>query len=186
MCNELPLCKESIVVFIRYIGNKDTSAVYPKSLQVNRKNVLDALQWLKKHNPFYADVSIKEENLDRMQGEEKVSIVTNALELKTKNSKQFKIIAGRSENVSFAHNTGLEELQNITDDYKYNSKTTKVHEDNDCTDLDISTMHANQKDPLPTGTNAEIIKSFIDIAQTTDQAAKIMNFPPIDHDSPIW
>ncbi len=121
-----------------------------------------------------------------MQGEEEVSIATNALELKTKNSKQFKIIAGGSEYVSSAHNTGLEELQNITDDYKYNSKTTKVPEDNDCTDLDVLTMHANQSDPLPTRTNAEIIKSFIDIARTTDQAAKIMNFPPIDHNSPIW
>jgi hypothetical protein len=66
------------------------------------------------------------------------------LELKTKNSKQFKIIAGESEYVSSAHNTGFGELQNITDNYEYNSKTTKVHEDNDCTDLDIWTMHANQ------------------------------------------
>ena len=106
--------------------------------------------------------------------------------MKTKNSKQFKIIAGESECVSSAYNTGLGELQNITDNYEYNSKITNVHKDNDCTDLDISTMHANQSDPLPTGTNAGIIKSFIDIAQTTDQAAKIMNFPPIDHDSPIW
>jgi hypothetical protein len=47
-------------------------------------------------------------------------------------------------------------------------------------------MHANQSDPLPKGTSADIIKLFTDIAQTTDQAAKIMNFPPIDHDSPIW
>ena len=175
-----------MVVFIQYIGNKDTSAVYPKSLQVNRKNVLDTLLCLKKHNPFYADVSIKEENLDWMQGEEEVSIATNALELKTKNSKQFKIIAGKSEYVSSVHNNGLEELQNITNNYEYNSKLTKKHKDNDCTDLDILTMHANQSDPLPTGTNAEIIKSFIDIAQTTDQAAKLMNFPPIDHNSPIW
>jgi hypothetical protein len=68
---------------------------------------------LKKNNPFYADVSIKEENLDWMQGEEEVSIATNALELKTKNSKQYKIITGESEYVSPAHNTGLEEQQNI-------------------------------------------------------------------------
>jgi hypothetical protein len=87
MCNELPLQKESMVVFIRYIGNKDTSAVYPKSLGVSRRNVLDALLWLKEHNPIYANVSIKEENQDWMQGEEEVSIATNALELKTKNSK---------------------------------------------------------------------------------------------------
>jgi hypothetical protein len=133
-------------------------------LGINRKNILEALLWLKKQNPFYADVSIKEENLDWMQGEEEVSIATNALELKTKNSKQYKIITGESEYVSTAHNTGLEEQQNIADNNKYNPKTTKEHEVNDCTDLDISTMHANQSDPLPTGTNAGIIKSFIDIA----------------------
>ncbi len=52
MCNELPLCKETMVVFIRYLGNKDTSAVYPKSLCVNRKNVLEALLWLKKTQSF--------------------------------------------------------------------------------------------------------------------------------------
>ncbi len=52
MCNELPLCKETMVVFIQYIGNKDTSAVYPKSLCVNRKNVLETLLWLKKHILF--------------------------------------------------------------------------------------------------------------------------------------
>jgi hypothetical protein len=175
-----------MVVFIRYIGNKDMSAEYPKSLRVNRKNVLDALLWLKKRNPFYANVSTKEENLDWMQGEEEVSIATNALQLKTKNSKQFKIIAGESEYVSSTHNTGLGELQNITDNYEYNSKITNVHKDNDCTDLDILTMYTNQSDPLPKGTSADIIKSFIDIARITDQAAKIMNFPPIDHDSSIW
>jgi hypothetical protein len=34
MCNKLPLCKETMVVFIWYLGNKDTCAVYPKSLRV--------------------------------------------------------------------------------------------------------------------------------------------------------
>ncbi len=48
--NKLPLRKEAVVVFICYIGNKDTSAVYPKSLRVNKQNVLEALLWLKKHN----------------------------------------------------------------------------------------------------------------------------------------
>jgi len=64
MCNELPLCKEAMVVFIRYLGNKNTTVVYPKSLQVNRRNVLDALLWLKSHNLLYSDISIVESNLD--------------------------------------------------------------------------------------------------------------------------
>ena len=51
MCNELPLHKESMVVFIRYLGNKDTSDLYPKLLRVNKQNVLEALLWLKKIQP---------------------------------------------------------------------------------------------------------------------------------------
>ncbi len=105
-----------MVVFIQYIGNKDTSAVYPNSLQENRKKCIRCSPVVEKHNPFYADFSIKEENVDWMQGEEEVSIATSALELKTKYSKQFKIIAGESDYVTSAHNTGLGEQQNITDD----------------------------------------------------------------------
>jgi hypothetical protein len=78
MCNELPLWKETIVVFIWYIGNKDTSAVYPKSLRVNRKKCVTSLLWLKKHNPFYANISIRENNLEWMQGEDEVLIASNA------------------------------------------------------------------------------------------------------------
>jgi hypothetical protein len=43
MCNKLLLSIEAIVVFIHYIGNKDTSAVYLNSLHVNKQNVLEAL-----------------------------------------------------------------------------------------------------------------------------------------------
>ena len=49
----------------------------------------------------------------------------------------------------------------------------------------ISTMHANQPNPLPSGDNANIIQCFRRIAQTTGQLTQVMNFPPIDHDSTI-
>jgi hypothetical protein len=61
--------KEAVVVFICYIGNKDTNAVYPKSLCVNKQNVLEALLWLKKHNSHYANITINESNLDWMNGQ---------------------------------------------------------------------------------------------------------------------
>ncbi len=80
-------------VFIQYIGNKDTCAVYPRSLHVNRGNVLEALLWLKRHNSFYADVCVREENLDWMEGEDEVSISTNAIKLKNKDLKQARVIA---------------------------------------------------------------------------------------------
>ena len=63
MCDELPQRKETIVTFIRNIGNKDTTSVFPTSLRVNRMKVLNALLWLKKHNPFYANIQIKEKQL---------------------------------------------------------------------------------------------------------------------------
>jgi len=174
MCNNLPLRKEAIVVFICYIGNKDTSAVYPKSLRVNRRNVLEALVWLKKHNPFYADVRINEANLDWMNNEEEVNIGTNATVLHAKYSKHYNVIAGKLEHVSVAHKI----------DERINDTGGNV-EDNQC-DMEIATMHANQNDPLPKGANADIIKTFIGIANETDQSSKIMNFPPIDHGSPMW
>ena len=42
-----------------------------------------------------------------------------------------------------------------------------------------------KKNTLPTGNDAEIMKTFVEIAKKTDQLSEIMNFPPIDHDSPI-
>jgi len=163
MCNELPLRKESMVVFIRYLGNKDTSDVYPKLLRVKRQNVLEALLWLKKHNPLYSDITITESNLNWMQGQEEVSVANNAEKFKTKNSKHIRIIFNEAEFVSPSAQDDSPDGDNIV----------------------ISTMHANQPNPLPSGDNANIIQCFRRIAQTTGQLTQVMNFPPIDHDSPI-
>ncbi len=160
-----------MVVFIQYIGNKDTSAVYPKSLHVNRKNVLEALLWLKKHNPFYADVSTREDNLEWMQGEDEVSIASNAEKFKTKNSKQFQIISSESEYVLAAQVTNMD---------------NQVQDSFDYADIGITTIHANQPDPLPGGNNANTIHAFKDIAKKTGQVSQVLNFLPIDHDSTIW
>jgi hypothetical protein len=46
-------------------------------------------------------------------------------------------------------------------------------------------MHANENNTLPTGMDAEIMKSFVEIAKKTGQLSEIMEFPPINHDSPI-
>ena len=119
------------------LGNKDTCAVYPKSLRVNRKHVLEALLWLKKHNPHYSNISIKESNLDWMQGEEEVSIATNADKFQTKNLKHIRILSGKEP--------------------EYVSPSAQ-QVDTDSDDLGITTMHANQPNPLPTGDNARYHK----------------------------
>jgi hypothetical protein len=56
---------------------------------------------------------------------------------------------------------------------------------NDCCDMDIGCMHANESNTLPTGMDAEIMKSFVDIAKKMGQSSEIMESLPIDHDSPI-
>ncbi len=114
MCNKLPLRKEAVVLFIGYIGNKDTSAVYPKSLHVNKQNVLKALSWLKKHNPHYADITINESNLDWMNGKNEANIGTQATILKTKNMQCYKINTTEEEVVSNYHK--LFEINDINDD----------------------------------------------------------------------
>ncbi len=100
-----------------------------------------------------------------------ILIASNAEKFKTKNSKQFQIIASEAEYVSAAQVTHLD---------------NQAQDSSDCANIDIRTMHANQADPLPGGKNANIIHSFKEIAKTTGQVSQRMNFPPIDHDSPIW
>ncbi len=85
-CNELPHRKEQVLVFIRYIGNKDTSAVYPKSMQVNWRNVTDTLLWLKKHNPHYSNVTINKSNLDWIKDKDEENIGQKGTIMSAKNT----------------------------------------------------------------------------------------------------
>jgi hypothetical protein len=109
--------------------------------------------------------------LEWIQGEDEVSIASNAEKFKTKNSKQFQIIASKTEYASAAQVTNLD---------------NQAQDSSDCVNIDIRTMHANQPDPLPGGNNANIIHPFKDIAKKTGQVSQIMNILPIDHDSPTW
>ena len=56
--------------------------------------------------------------------------------------------------------------------------------DNDDT-LPVRTVHANNNINVPSGRQAEQIKELVDIACKTNQASKIMNPPPINHDAAI-
>ncbi len=92
MCNELPHRKEQVLMFIRYIGNKDTSAVYPKYMRVNQRNVINALLWLKKNNPHYSNVTINELNLDWMKDKDEANIGYEGTILSTKNTQCYKVL----------------------------------------------------------------------------------------------
>jgi hypothetical protein len=69
------------------------------------------------------------------------------------------------------------------------SNVHKPFENNDLSDdgcdMDIQCMHATENNTLPTGMDAKIMKSFVEIAKKTGQSSEIMKFPQIDHDSPI-
>ncbi len=52
-------------------------------------------------------------------------------------------------------------------------------------DIEIGAMHPNVGNFLPNAHNTKINQSLIDIAKNTDQSSKIVNFPSIDHDSPV-
>ena len=51
--------------------------------------------------------------------------------------------------------------------------------------ITMRTVHANKMNTVPTGCQANNIKEFVDIGNKTNQSSKIMNFLPIDHDTPI-
>ena len=163
MCDELPQKKDTLVTFIRNIGNKDTSAVFPTRLTVNRNRVITALKWLQKHNPFYANVNINKDNLDWMDGADEVNVGTDGIVLGMKETATSRMKESEEEHVSKAHSTDID-----GDDV-----------------MPMRTVHANETNKVPTGRQAKQIKELADIARTTDQTEKIMNFPPIDHDSAI-
>ena len=164
MCDELPQRKETLLTFVRNIGSKDMDNVFPTSLRVNRLKVVRALKWLQKHNPFYRNIKIKEENFDWMNGAEEVNMGSDGVVLNMKESARSKMKETEDEHVSNVHSTD----QDVGDDT-----------------LPMRTVHANQAIKVPSGRQAEPIKELVDIAHKTNQTAKIMTFPPIDHDSAI-
>ena len=107
MCDELPQRKETLLTFVRNIGNKDTDAVFPISLRVNRVKVLTALHWLKKHNPFYRNINIREENLDWMNGADEVNMGTNGVVLNMKENPKSRLQETEDEHVSNVHSANI-------------------------------------------------------------------------------
>ena len=75
MCDELPRRRDSIITFVRQMGNKSTSEMYLKHLRVNKEKIISALKWLKIHHSGYHDITIKKDNLDWMKGKKQSSLV---------------------------------------------------------------------------------------------------------------
>jgi len=163
MCNKLPQKKESLVTFIRNIGNSNTAAVFPTSFKVSKHRIINALEWLIKHNPLYEDVTIAHENMEWMGDKDEVNLCTEAIQVDIECNEQQRAQDDEEEHVAACHST-----EEQVDDY-----------------LPMHTIHENEKITLPKGEYTKPIKEFSDIAKQTGQHTKAMDFPPIDHESPI-
>ena len=74
-------------------------------------------------------------------------------------------------------------MKETEDEHVSNVHSTEQDVDDDT--LPMHTVHENPAIRVPSGRQAEPIRELINIAHKTNQTAKIMNFPPIDHDSAI-
>ena len=74
-------------------------------------------------------------------------------------------------------------MKDTEDEHVSNAHSTKQDDDDDT--LPMRTVHANEAIKVPSGRQAEPIKELVDIAHKTNQTARIMNFPSIDHDLTI-
>jgi hypothetical protein len=103
-----------------------------------------------------------------MNGKIEANIGTQATILKIKGMQCYNINATEEELVSNDH------------------KPFEINDlNNDSCDMDIGCLHNNENNTLPTGMDAEIMKSFVEIAKKTGYSSEIMEFPPINHDAPI-
>ncbi len=70
ICNELPRLPNdvSLVKVIRD-GTTKTGDNISNAFTINKNRVLEALKWLKKHNPLYNNITIKETNLSWMKNQ---------------------------------------------------------------------------------------------------------------------
>ena len=116
-----------------------------------------------------------------MNGADEVNMGTNGVVLDMKENPKSRLWDTEDEHVSNVHSTNItrKDLHNDDDDH---DDDEDYDDDNE---LPIRTLHANDKIKVPSGRQAEQIKESIDIARETGQTSKIMNFPPIDHDSAI-
>lgn len=71
ICQILPRRELDCIEVRKLSVNKDQQSF--DTFKVRRKKVLNALEWLKRHNKFYKDIVIAETNLEWMKGQEEAS-----------------------------------------------------------------------------------------------------------------
>jgi len=81
ICKEFPRLPEDVVM-VKITRTQVTPAGenISRTFTVRRDKILRALSWLKAHNPLYADIDIKPENLDWMEGNNEADLPVISME----------------------------------------------------------------------------------------------------------
>ena len=159
MAMTLPQRPESVVTFIRAMGNQETTDLKLKHLRVSRERVVTALKWLQLHHEGYHDVKIDETRLDWMKDQDTA------------------IIKGNEKKLVFD-----DKNQPPTEDF-----VSKVQCAGDFTKedvMDYSIFGSSAGDTVPTS-GSDNINSLIDTSEKNHGKEKLMLFPP-HSDKPIW
>eukprot|EP00984_Skeletonema_dohrnii_P014240 scaffold5962_cov80-Skeletonema_dohrnii-CCMP3373.AAC.3 len=167
MVTELPHKKDVIVTFLRNISSRKTGVAYSTHLNVNRVKVLNALRFLKQHHADgYRHVVINEDNFDWMEGKEEASLVTED-----------------------AYHTNIQKSkrQHALDGEEYVSKNQCAQDGlEDDGEIEFSTVHPNYNMTPPNKRQRQNVETLHATAVETNQQDKMMQFPPINYEAPIW
>ena len=159
MCDELPQQKSSMVIFVRHISNRANGEVSSRHFKVNKDKVIRALEWLKVHHRGYHNISINASNMDWIEGES----IFDYCEKYVFSSK------------ATARDNAAESAETVS---------SNQCDGTDFTD-NMETVHPNFKQNRPNPQQARIMKELHDTSAESGNIKKILDFPPIDHSSPL-
>ena len=153
----LPRKLTEIVTVIRQHTNAGDNAVKISQLRVRKKEVLDALKFLKAHHNEYGDIHVMEANAsDANLNEDK-------------------------------HARKMQTSSNPDDDEEFVSPAHAMTTEIDEPTMIAGGLLENERDApnIAVGEVAKPIQDLYDIARQTDQHQETMHFPPINSDDPI-
>lgn len=156
LCDVLPQRKDTILTFVRQMHTTGSTTSTIKNLRVNRLKVLNALHWLKRHHTGYHNITIEDDNLDWMEG--------------------------RAEDI-IASETELAEVE-VTEKERDEFVST-AHEPLVDGEVECFTAQCDTTREIPTSEQAVPIIDLVEIAQTTGQASKVLNFPFVNMNEPV-
>ena len=156
LCDVLPQRKDTILPFVRQMHTTGSTTSTIKNLRVNRLKVLNALHWLKRHHTGYHNITIEDDNLDWMEG--------------------------RAEDI-IASETELAEVE-VTEKERDEFVST-AHEPLVDGEVECFTAQCDTTREIPTSEQAVPIIDLVEIAQTTGQASKVLNFPFVNMNEPV-